>query len=47
MKDYSTNISIRLSILLLDKIDTEAEKLNITRNDLVKDIILKYFERGK
>ena len=46
MKEYTTNISFRITINKLIKIDTEAEKQNINRNELLNKIIDEYL-RGK
>lgn len=46
MKEYTTNISFRITINKLIKIDTEAEKQNINRNELLNNIIDEYL-RGK
>ncbi len=47
MKEYNTNISIRLPISLLMKIDDEVERTETNRIRVIINILNEYFKEGK
>jgi predicted DNA binding CopG/RHH family protein len=46
MKDYTTNISVRIKISKLEMIDNKAEEKGITRNEMI-NIMLDEYLRGE
>jgi hypothetical protein len=46
MKDYTTNISVRIKISKLEMIDNKADEMNITRNEMLNIIIDEYLKEG-